>query len=228
MKKKYSNLNVLLEETPITFYWLGFLMADGSFKNNRLVLELCDKDHFHLEKFAEFIQFKGCFKNKRLAVMDTQPMIILRERYKIHNNKTCNPCELSSVVDDDLFLSWAVGFIDGDGCICKQTGREDCQIKIKTHISWKDNLQLLSNRLSEMGGTVPVKVGINSYGYATLNFGNSILLKYLKNNIKLLNLPVLDRKWDLIDITTIGIQERSKINNKIITELLSQKVKKVI
>lgn len=137
-------MNILLENTPVTYYWLGFLMADGSFKGYRLVLELGLLDSKHLQRFAKFIAYNKVIKNNRLAVMDTKPIKLLRKKFNIQNNKTIHPCNLTNIKDNNLFISWAIGFMDGDGGIYRQTGREDCQLKIKTHVSWKENLQLIS------------------------------------------------------------------------------------
>jgi len=222
---KYSNMNILLENTPVTYYWLGFLMADGSFNGYRLVLELGLLDSKHLQKFAKFIAYNKVIKNNRLAVMDTKPIKLLRKKFNIQNNKTIHPCNLTNIKDNNLFISWAIGFMDGDGGIYKQIGREDCQLKIKTHVSWKENLQLISNRLSKIAKVPPPVVRINSYGYATLNLCNSILLKYLKNKINELHLPILDRKWSLIDLNYISRVEQAKINLVLIKKLLSKNYK---
>jgi len=50
-----ANLSVLLEETPITYYWIGFLMADGGFTERRIQLGVAEKDLDHLEKFRKFV-----------------------------------------------------------------------------------------------------------------------------------------------------------------------------
>lgn len=45
---------------------------------------------------------------------------------------------------------------------------------------------------------------INSSGYAVLTITNTEILKVLKEKILVLNLPLLNRKWDIIDISFIS------------------------
>lgn len=37
-----ANLQRLLEDTPEAFYWIGFLLADGSFSNGRIRFAIKD------------------------------------------------------------------------------------------------------------------------------------------------------------------------------------------
>jgi hypothetical protein len=42
--KRYGDLSVLLNNDYETFYWIGFLLADGSFSDVRLRFGLAEKD----------------------------------------------------------------------------------------------------------------------------------------------------------------------------------------
>ena len=55
MRKK-CNFEKLLEETNEKYYWLGFLLADGSFgKKKELKIGLSNKDKEHLIKLQNFL-----------------------------------------------------------------------------------------------------------------------------------------------------------------------------
>ncbi|KKK80632.1 hypothetical protein LCGC14_2821530, partial [marine sediment metagenome] len=57
---KLCDLSGLLIDTPISFYWIGFLLADGHFsKRHRVKLVLADKDIEHLNKFKQFVKHRG-------------------------------------------------------------------------------------------------------------------------------------------------------------------------
>lgn len=208
MQRLYK-LNKLLENTPEKFYWLGFLVADGHFSNTgRLQVTLALEDYAHLQKLATWL---GDFKVKiwggtcSLAVMDVSTVKELQRLYKIQSNKTENPPDLSILTEEQLFC-FKVGFIDGDGSIQKQTGRNDCKITIKCHKNW---LKFFKDNFSP-------KSHVNAAGYAYCGFANIQYLQELKKRSQQLQLPVLERKWDLIDTTTVSKTVKAlELKNKI-------------
>lgn len=127
-------------------------------------------------------------------------MLVVQQhlKFNITNNKTYQPCDLSDINDVDLFLSFLIGFIDGDGCIKKQYKRNDSLITIKLHSSWLHNLYFIKNKLCNIFNITMSDPKINSYGYARLNICNSIILKNIKKFAIINNLPILTRKWDII------------------------------
>ncbi|NPV13032.1 MAG: hypothetical protein HPY57_14800 [Ignavibacteria bacterium] len=138
----------------------------------------------------------------------TDVMIIQQiKKYNIQSNKTYNPPNLDSILDDKLF-SLIIGFIDGDGSITKQFKRKDAILRIKCHSSWVFILQKFLLHLYEnYNGKIP-SVKINNQGYACFNITNSIILKNIKNKCLELNLPILKRKWDNIDLSRISRMEK--------------------
>jgi len=48
--EKYNDMSELLKETVEAYYWLGFLMADGSFTKNRISLAISGDDLDHLKR----------------------------------------------------------------------------------------------------------------------------------------------------------------------------------
>jgi hypothetical protein len=215
-----TNVGKLLEETPEAYYWIGFLLADGHFSEKRITVELSIKDIKHIRKFAKFISAscsKGHSKcggkyygNCYVKVANSDVVPLLREKFEIYNNKTYRPCNIIKINDEDLLFSLIIGFIDGDGSIRKQSGRQDCQMTIKCCYGWLSNLQFISDTICQYCDLEPNTSKINKYGYAEVSFTNSIILKFLKAKGKELNLPVLKRKWDRIDENYVSKFEKYK------------------
>lgn len=209
-ESRRSDLSILLEETPVSYYWLGFLFADGHFTKDRIKVALSIKDKEHLQKYADFIKYGDidiveqicCVQSAQISVIQK-----LKSKFSIKNNKTYVPCNIQNIIDDNLFISFVIGFIDGDGCIKKLQNRKDFQITIKLHSSWLGNLQYISERISKLSNVPHVKAKINSCGYAFVSFGNTILSKFLKTKTIELNLPILSRKWSIIDLDFVSRQE---------------------
>lgn len=198
-----SSLDILLQEGVLSYYWLGFLMADGHIEQNkRIVLVLSTKDYQHLKKYADFIICKNIKSDKNkcwVAAQDKKIISQLANSWKWFGNKTKNP-PIINIKDNDLFLAFLIGFIDGDGYIGKQTLRNDSIISIKLHNSWINILQYFSDRLSIASNLKTTKAHINKNGYAWVAWTNSEVVKYLKLQAIRLDLPILSRKWDKIDL----------------------------
>ncbi|RTL01284.1 MAG: hypothetical protein EKK57_05045 [Proteobacteria bacterium] len=236
----------LLEETNEAYYWIGFLLADGHFsKENRLKCSLSVVDANHLEKLSNLLQTHSkiykrklckdaCNRNDtiNISVMDKFFIGKIKEKFDIDNNKTENPPNLSFYrsLPVHLFISLLIGFIDGDGHIAFQTGRKDCKIVIQIHSSWVEFLNLAKNRLEEILKIKIPEARINKSGYCFIVFSNLKICRYLKLFTMQYNLPVLNRKWDLIDEKKISKYEIAEKNKPLIEKELENglSVKQII
>jgi len=225
--RKQSDLSILLDNTPQSYYWMGFLLADGHFSETRVSLGLSKKDYHHVKAFANFIKAKQIRKSPTAAAMDVEIVPKIRAKFGITNRKTYEPSKIDCH-DDNLFISLVIGIIDGDGNISHQTRREDCFIRIKCHKTWLDNLQKISNRLAKILSLKPNIAEINKQGYANIYFSNSIIVKFIKKKVIELNLPVLKRKWNKIDENWVGKAELGKIRVVQVKKLLVQNYKQTI
>lgn len=195
-----NNLDVLLNESVESYYWLGFLMADGHFSENSIQVNLAIKDKKHLEKFAKYIGLSGVkeiisnnFRTVRVSTKNHEIVQELRRRFKIDNNKTKNPCNLESLdIFSDKAFSLAIGYIDGDGSM-KLTDKSN-RVIIQCHESWLYNLNIFAKILQ-----FPDVAHINKSGLASIAFNNHEKLKIMKAKAFQLKLPVLLRKWDRIN-----------------------------
>ena len=226
IRNKKSDLSVLLNDTPEIYYWIGFLIADGHFSNRnaiKLCLSLQDKNH--IEKFAKLVQYTGeptTHKNSiGFSVQDKNIVQQIKDKFGISNIKTYKPI-VNLPENDDLFLSFIIGLIDGDGNITKVGGnRPDSAIRIKCHNSWLDVLNKIHIRISIMSECINNHTPhlINNK-YALLSWGHYKIVKYMKKNAIRLNLPILERKWSIIDTNYIGKTEKSYFYKKEIYSML--------
>lgn len=194
--KKQGDCSQLLKEDILTYYWLGFIFADGHIeKSKRLQVSLGIKDIGHLKKLQKFLlieNLRDCGTYCSMSIMDVFNIKQLVEKFSIASNKTKSPCNLSNI-KGDLLTALFIGFIDGDGSVAQQTGRKDHCIYIKCHPAWLGNLNIFSNHVSGEN-----KAYIDKQGWAKLHIANNKTIKELKKFINTHYLPVLTRKWDKI------------------------------
>lgn len=204
-----SNIGVLLNDTPESYYWMGFILADGHIsEDNRLTVTLHKRDKNHLRKLAEYIQAEhkeraGNSETKvSLAVKNQKILPLIKEKFDINNKKTYNPPSntLYADVDISLLMCLLCGFTDGDGCILKQSNRQDVVIRFQIHSSWLQWLNIMHQRLqNQFSGLTIRPPKLNKRGYASWVIANHIVVNYLKQTAIENNLPILERKWSRID-----------------------------
>lgn len=188
------NLDKLLLEDLISLYWIGFILADGSFSYYRFELGLNDKDLHHLIKFAKYINYdvdKILNNNKtnshRLYFSNRFSIPLVMEKWDIHYRKTYNPCNFSyfSHLSDEQLLSVLCGIIDGDGHMDKNGSL----LTITSHINWENFYDQLFSRFPYK---VTKRFNKNILTYNLLKDWRAILKQYIQNH----NLPILERKWN--------------------------------
>ena len=198
-------LEKLIKPCSTSYYWMGFLIADGHFGNNFVTISLSSKDELHLKKLADFL---GCHIRVRkniavLKIRDKNAVQLIKEKFNLNHRKTYCPIDVKIIddMDEKLFESLVVGFIDGDGHLRKQPRRKDSIISIKLHSSWLNILQCMTNKLYGSLKLSPPKAKINKAGYSLVHWGHWEIIKKLLSVTEEENLPVLERKWSVIDKT---------------------------
>jgi hypothetical protein len=189
-----SKLDVLLDDTHEIYYWIGFILADGSITKNRLKILLAKKDKSHLEKLSLLLQTTLKISKRGDYYLHCQDRFIIpqiKQKFDIKENKTYFPPSISHLPSDNKLLSLFIGYIDGDGSITKQYKRQDCIIRLQVHSSWLNWLLFIYNFLN----LTCAKPFINSRGYTQWNICDKKLQSLLKTHIIKEQLPVLDRKW---------------------------------
>lgn len=211
--KHLYKLKFLTEfDNLIACYWLGFIIADGHIsQRGQLVINLAIKDISHLEKLAKILDSpiklislnSGYSNNGSYCLMTCDDNINGKELLKKFNiqkgfPKTENPVNLDFLKSDEQLLSFFLGFFDGDGCFSKNPKGEANFAKIENHNSWVDNLEKFKELLSRFNIN-DCRIHINSRGYADFRI-------YKHNNLRCLKLfaienklPILERKWNLVN-----------------------------
>jgi hypothetical protein len=137
-KKKYScDEDFFLKDNELSFYWAGFIAADGcSFKKKfsehfLLSIGLSEKDKNHLLKFKDHIQYTGPLRESTTKHSLTNPnwKDCKKNTISINSNKICNDLKRFNVVQRKTkiytFPEWLKnhplvhhymrGYNDGDG-----------------------------------------------------------------------------------------------------------------
>lgn len=220
-KERSANLSKLLEDSLEAFYWIGFLLADGSFVDGRLKFVLKKDDSNQVHKFGEFIEYTGSYgtseNSESVTCKDIDVVNKICEKFNILPRKTYNPPNSILKFNKDLCYALLAGFIDGDGRIANQTKRKDFFLTIKNHSSWLNILQEFNSLICEENFCK-----INSSGYAVLTITNTEILKNLKKKILSLNIPILSRKWDIIDLNFESKYKKVEILHQKVVELYLQ------
>jgi hypothetical protein len=208
-----ADVEILLDNSYISCYWLGFLAADGHFKDdtNTITLALHIRDLGHLNKFAEYIKYD----NIKTYPEYTPPTCLIKisnkeifnrisSKYNLHTRKTFNPIDLTSFNPEQL-LVFTAGFIDGDGCISKI--RYGNQLNVTIHSSWLPQLQLMAGCINQFTDGNACTASINNEGYAHLYFSQKLYLGRLKDELDRFQVPLMSRKWDKLQASS---SERAK------------------
>jgi hypothetical protein len=203
-------LKPLYDNTNLAYYWMGFITADGyiSPKNKELVVALSIKDKSHLDKLSLFLNTmtkffeQGSRKYCLLTCADSHYGELIMDKFGFDGTpKTYNPPKNLKFPNKELFLSYLIGMIDGDGCFCKTKIGNFSGIKIELHGSWLGFLRKIQSILDDLKISTTLK--LNKRGYALFRidrFSNSVFLKMfaIRNS-----LPILERKWSFIDTNKI-------------------------
>lgn len=207
-----GDLSILLEKNPISFYLLGFILADGCFtsKNDITVSQTIDnKDFFYdLIKFmngdinkikTRTIQVNAFTKKPYTSVFFRvgHKKIIDQLKYilKIESAKTYNPIgNIEYFFQKELLPYFFIGLVDGDGCVW--LSKKSPQLRIEMHRSWFSILEKLCNNLNEFYN-LNFKVKLSKRGYAQLWSGSVHTTVWAYNTAK--SSFHMKKKWSKID-----------------------------
>ena len=200
-----NSLDKLINNKSLeTFYWIGFILADGSFYNNRFEFGLKEDDTNVLEAFAKYIDFKGTIKHKdstkssRIQFNNKPSIERFMKEYGFNYDKTYNPCSFESFKNysKEQITSFLIGIIDGDGNIQENGSTYANVITITAHKLWKNFYEGLLTYLEiplhisekEDDNCITIRIYRREYCIA--------LKQFIINN----NLFYFSRKWDIIKL----------------------------
>lgn len=199
----YNNdFSIMMLDSKETYYWAGFLFADCAISKDykSLNIRLAQTDIDHIIKLRQYIKYSGSQIGRDISISSNY-IKPFSEKFGIINNKSNSELDYSFYknLPYDLWVSWFIGYTDGDGSICSRKDRKNLfNIRYVAHIS---NLSFHNQLLED------VKHRIENCNSNIYFDGNSILRwRISKKSIvyelkkQSLELPVLNRKWDKIHI----------------------------
>lgn len=196
-------MHKLIEDESLqTFYWVGFLLADGSFYNeSEFEFGLKDSDKYVLEEFSKYIGYIGDIKHRestnsnRIYFSNSLSIPKFMEKYGFQFNKTYNPNSFDCFkkYTKEQLLSLLIGIIDGDGSISNNGSDYTNQIIITSHKVWKpfykdlfEYLEIEWHCTDKENKALSIRICKREYCL--------MLKRFILNN----NLFYLQRKWNKI------------------------------
>jgi len=145
--------------TPDSCYWAGFIAADGciskqSDRQNRLMIELSDKDTKHLENFSDYLQRvpnkiykRTTTRNGTLCPLASINVCSNKISENLSDNFNIGPAKSFTLIPPknipDAFISHYIrGFMDGDGHVgCSKNAAQKKQKRLIFYSASKDILE---------------------------------------------------------------------------------------
>lgn len=151
---KKINENFFEEKSDKSFYWLGYIYADGSINISRNELEICSKDKSSIMNFKKDLKSEHkiitkIVNNKKYYKISIKNKKILDSliSYGIMERKSFTKIKLPELSDKE-FISFIRGYIDGDGTFyCK---RQSFSTSITIGLVNYDFAQQLSDKIEKV------------------------------------------------------------------------------
>jgi hypothetical protein len=202
-----GDLRLLLQETNRAYYWIGFLSADGHFDGNCIHLLVAKKDKQHIYKYVKFIGSpirKTIKPDKRMYYYTSCDHKIntnkIEKKFGFTSRKTYNPPNSKISKKNRLFMSYMIGYIDGDGYVLYREKNGDGGsryiISVGCYKTWKHWLIKTFQRMAKI-----LKVNMhlcvskkhNGSGIEVI-IASKIFMKKLRQYADKLKIPYLKRK----------------------------------
>ena len=178
---------------------LGFIAADGSIgkERNTIAIQLSSIDSEILYKIQKEISFEGTIKNELSSngfaisklIWTSQQHKQDLSKYGIVNNKTYLPMHLPDLKNDNLILSFILGFFDGDGSFSVKYPY--CRIRFCAH---RDELLKEIGEFLKTNYQASYSLSQDKRGLYELSI-STIFAKQILKDMYSLNSLRLDRKY---------------------------------
>ncbi len=188
---------------PVTAYWAGFLMADGTLIDKGtgvlLAVTLADKDIGHLHSLREALKAGTPVTHshvRRTAYIGVSDAAHLRESvayWGIVPRKTYEG-RIPEDLEDALWWHYLRGLSDGDGCV---------SISRRGMLRWRltanhDTAAKIASRLRSYGinaGVYPIRQTVVSEANVNGKYARALCARLYANSECLR----LERKWDIVN-----------------------------
>jgi len=217
-----NNLKRILDDSPESYYWIGFILADGCFSGgkskkrdkqyNSLTFTLARKDMASVRKFAKFIGAKIniVVKDKThdalgIHVNDIWAIRTLMDKLGIESSqaKTYNPPSKLFALKPDHLFCLIVGYTDGDGCIMLKK-QKNGKFPFMTYTAYK--------------AWMPIFERFEPFLYEYFGLEKNSKAKHI-GIVHYENMPIEKRdrtvKWDIPDNRLIKAMKRKAIELKL-------------
>lgn len=206
--QRKGTLEPLFSKTLESFYWLGFIAADGYIsKTGHFMVSQSEKDKETIDKLAVYLNTsiyivprqKSGFDSEaliyRVNVADKVLGIKLREMLGIQDDlpKTYTGINLDFIKTEEQASAFFIGYLDGDGSLNKKS----ISFTVECHASWYETLKKLMFKLPKEMQNINLRVSLkksHNKDYCQLSVRNSSslsLIKFAHEN----NLPCSSRKF---------------------------------
>lgn len=189
-------------------YWLGFIYADGSVKNNTLIIQI--KDYDHLASFKNAIEFDGPIKVVYGSGYNPNAihyrLNICRKEFvqPILNLGRYNSAMVFPNIPSELIKSFIIGYFDGDGSVWVSKnssiikGVRYTYNKIGFDIIGDFSISLsISDYLTSIGISNKIKNSKSEKMYY-VEFSGKKSSRLFENHFYTNDLPVLIRKKEIV------------------------------
>lgn len=223
-ERKFGDVSCLLDGSPQSLYWIGFLLADGHFSGEHLGLNVSVADRDHVARLAamlgDYPVHERIAKDERghprtmavLSCYDNIAIPQLMEKFDIRPRKTYEPPNLAGLgLSDHDLTCMLLGFFDGDGNTMKSypsVRHPEAPLKMRggrimLHAAWAPVLEDWRIAVGRFLGvrTTPVslvqKPHMNTRAitsYTYWGIGVEVMRAFGKF-ARDNGLPVLERKW---------------------------------
>lgn len=167
MRNTFNN-NFFTTNSAESFYWAGFIAADGcvtikkdkykdrEYRQKVLRINLANKDYKHLEKFSDAIDYSGRILSTHngmasLVVLRSDKIFDDLEKFNIVPCKSLIYTFPQWVIKDKNINHFMRGYFDGDGCFGKRMLKKEKYPQIifslcGTYVFLYDYMRVLENK----------------------------------------------------------------------------------
>lgn len=140
-RKHFFDEKFFATDTPESFYWAGFIAADGCIRDGSVFISLAIKDKEHLEKLKRTLNHDGA-----ITIYDERPIrnsIVAKfyinsiktvddmKRFNIGPKKSLTYVLPEWIISHPFVNHFVRGYNDGDGCIFYSKDRAQMGVKIR-------------------------------------------------------------------------------------------------
>lgn len=222
-----------------TAYWLGFLAADGSVREdkNQLILGLSRQDRTHVEKFKQFVESDADIKDRdmlcstngkyypsSLICVSSKQLINDLSQYGIVSDKSHKNINFLQYIPEQYKMHFILGYFDGDGYYIFSEeshgfGWCGCKDNINAITDYtKQYLQLTTNAKCSVYKKSPT-----TYAFTDPKMSDiKIFCEFYLNQVNIVDL--LERKVQKARQLLNFIVNKMNVNSKKILENTSKKI----